>query len=110
MYYSLTELGGVKEAVLLIEGKGVYSRFKHESGVHRVQRVPATEGSGRIHTSTATVAVLPEADDVQIEVNEKDLRVDTFCATGPGGQGGQHHLLGHPHHPPADGHGGAMPG
>ncbi len=84
---SQTGLGGVKEVIALINGKQVYSRLKHESGVHRVQRVPATESSGRIHTSTATVAVLPEADDVQIEVNEKDLRVDTFCATGPGGQG-----------------------
>ena len=84
---SQTGLGGLKEAIALISGKQVYSRLKHESGVHRVQRVPATESSGRIHTSTATVAVLPEADDVQIEVNEKDLRIDTFCATGPGGQG-----------------------
>src|SRR6266540_4830209 len=84
---SQTGLGGVKEVIALINGKQVYSRLKHESGVHRVQRVPATESSGRIHTSTATVAVLPEADDVQVEVNEKDLRVDTFCATGPGGQG-----------------------
>src|SRR5882762_7132800 len=84
---SQSGLGGVKEVIALINGKQVYSRLKHESGVHRVQRVPATESSGRIHTSTATVAVLPEADDVQIEVNEKDLRVDTFCATGPGGQG-----------------------
>src|SRR2546425_8207270 len=80
-------LGGVKEVIALISGRQVYSRLKHESGVHRVQRVPETESSGRIHTSTATVAVLPEADDVQIAVNEKDLRVDTFCATGPGGQG-----------------------
>jgi peptide chain release factor 1 len=80
-------LGGIKEVIALISGRQVYSRLKHESGVHRVQRVPATEASGRIHTSTATVAVLPEADDVQVEVNEKDLRVDTFCATGPGGQG-----------------------
>jgi len=84
---SSSGLGGIKEAIALINGRQVYSRLKHESGVHRVQRVPATEGSGRIHTSTATVAVLPEADDVQIQVNEKDLRVDTFCATGPGGQG-----------------------
>ncbi|HYS06893.1 MAG TPA: peptide chain release factor 1 [Candidatus Dormibacteraeota bacterium] len=84
---SQSGLGGVKEVIALINGRQVYSRLKHESGVHRVQRVPATESSGRIHTSTATVAVLPEADDVQIEVNEKDLRVDTFCATGPGGQG-----------------------
>jgi peptide chain release factor 1 len=82
-----TGLGGLKEAIALISGKQVYSRLKLESGVHRVQRVPATEASGRIHTSTATVAVLPEADDVQIDINEKDLRIDTFCATGPGGQG-----------------------
>ncbi len=80
-------LGGVREVIALINGERVYSRLKHESGVHRVQRVPETEASGRIHTSTATVAVLPEADDVQIQVNEKDLRIDTFCATGPGGQG-----------------------
>ena len=78
--------GGLKEAIVSIEGKGVYSRLKYESGVHRVQRVPATEASGRIHTSTATVAVLPEAEDVDIQVNEKDLRVDTFCSSGPGGQ------------------------
>jgi peptide chain release factor 1 len=84
---SSSGLGGVKEVVALISGTQVYSRLKHESGVHRVQRVPETEASGRIHTSTATVAVLPEADDVQIAINEKDLRVDTFCATGPGGQG-----------------------
>jgi peptide chain release factor 1 len=84
---SSTGLGGIKEVIALISGRQVYSRLKHESGVHRVQRVPETEGSGRIHTSTATVAVLPEADDVQIDINEKDLRVDTFCATGPGGQG-----------------------
>ena len=84
---SATGLGGIKEVIALISGKQVYSRLKHESGVHRVQRVPETEGAGRIHTSTATVAVLPEADDVQIDINEKDLRVDTFCATGPGGQG-----------------------
>ncbi len=80
-------LGGIKEVIALITGRQVYSRLKHESGVHRVQRVPATEASGRIHTSTATVAVLPEADDVQVQVSEKDLRIDTFCATGPGGQG-----------------------
>jgi peptide chain release factor 1 len=84
---SSTGLGGLKEVIALISGRQVYSRLKHESGVHRVQRVPETESSGRIHTSTATVAVLPEADDVQIAVNEKDLRIDTFCATGPGGQG-----------------------
>ena len=72
--------------IVSIEGKGVYSRLKYESGVHRVQRVPATEASGRIHTSTATVAVLPEAEDVDIQINEKDLRIDTFCSSGPGGQ------------------------
>jgi peptide chain release factor 1 len=84
---SSTGLGGLKEVIALISGRQVYSRLKHESGVHRVQRVPETESAGRIHTSTATVAVLPEADDVQVAVNEKDLRIDTFCATGPGGQG-----------------------
>ncbi len=78
--------GGLKEAVASIEGKGVYSRLKYESGVHRVQRVPATEASGRIHTSTATVAVLPEAEDVDIQIHDKDLRIDTFCSSGPGGQ------------------------
>src|SRR6059036_734750 len=82
-----TGIGGYRDVIMLVEGKGAYGHFRHESGVHRVQRVPATEASGRIHTSTATVAVLPEADDVQIQVNEKDLRIDTFCATGPGGQG-----------------------
>jgi peptide chain release factor 1 len=78
--------GGLKESIVSIEGKGVYSRLKYESGVHRVQRVPATEASGRIHTSTATVAVLPEAEDVDIQIQEKDLRIDTFCSSGPGGQ------------------------
>jgi peptide chain release factor 1 len=78
--------GGLKEAIASIEGRGVYSRLKYESGVHRVQRVPATEASGRIHTSTATVAVLPEAEEVDIQIQEKDLRVDTFCSSGPGGQ------------------------
>jgi peptide chain release factor 1 len=79
-------VGGVKEVIASIEGRGAYSRLKYESGVHRVQRVPATEASGRIHTSTATVAVLPEAEEVDIQINEKDLRVDTFCSSGPGGQ------------------------
>jgi peptide chain release factor 1 len=78
--------GGIKEVVALIEGRNVYSRMKYESGVHRVQRVPATEASGRIHTSTATVAVLPEAEEVDIQVDQKDLRIDTFCSSGPGGQ------------------------
>jgi peptide chain release factor 1 len=79
-------LGGFKEVIASIEGKDVYSRLKYESGVHRVQRVPATEASGRIHTSTATVAVLPEAEEVDVQIDPKDLRVDTFCSSGPGGQ------------------------
>lgn len=82
-----TGLGGIREAVASLQGKGAYSRLKYESGVHRVQRVPSTEASGRIHTSAATVAVLPEAEDVDVKIDEKDLRVDTFCASGPGGQG-----------------------
>ena len=81
-----TGVGGLKEVIATIEGRGVYSKLKYESGVHRVQRVPATEASGRIHTSTATVAVLPEAEEVDIQINEKDLRIDTFCSSGPGGQ------------------------
>jgi peptide chain release factor 1 len=86
MSQSDTGVGGLKEIIAMIEGKNVYSRLKYESGVHRVQRVPATEASGRIHTSTATVAVLPEAEEVDIQINEKDLRIDTFCSSGPGGQ------------------------
>jgi peptide chain release factor 1 len=82
----LSEVGGFKEIIAIIEGEGVYSKLKYESGVHRVQRVPATEASGRIHTSAVTVAVLPEADDVEIVVEQKDIRVDTFCSSGPGGQ------------------------
>jgi peptide chain release factor 1 len=78
--------GGIKEVTAVIEGRGVYSRLKYESGVHRVQRVPATEASGRIHTSTATVAVLPEAEEVDVQIEAKDLRIDTFCSSGPGGQ------------------------
>ena len=81
-----TGSGGIKEVIALIEGRNVYSRLKYESGVHRVQRVPATEASGRIHTSTATVAVLPEAEEVDIQIDAKDLRIDTFCSSGPGGQ------------------------
>src|SRR5262245_61768209 len=79
-------IGGVKEVIAVVEGERVYSRLKFESGVHRVQRVPATEASGRIHTSAVTVAVLPEADEVDVQVDEKDLRIDTFCSSGPGGQ------------------------
>src|SRR5688572_25792747 len=82
-----TGIGGIKTVTALIEGEGAFSRLKYESGVHRVQRVPETEGSGRIHTSAATVAVLPEAEDVDVKVEEKDLRIDRFCASGPGGQG-----------------------
>jgi len=83
---SETGVGGLKEAVALIEGDKVYSRLKHESGVHRVQRVPQTEASGRIHTSAITVAVLPEAEEVDVKIDAKDLRIDTFCSSGPGGQ------------------------
>ncbi len=86
MSTSESGVGGIKEVIASIEGRGAYSRLKYESGVHRVQRVPATEASGRIHTSTATVAVLPEAEEVDIQINEKDLRIDTFCSSGPGGQ------------------------
>ena len=78
--------GGLKEVIAIIEGKRVYSQLKYESGVHRVQRVPATEQQGRIHTSAVTVAVLPEAEDVDIKIEAKDLRIDTFCSSGPGGQ------------------------
>jgi len=81
-----TGVGGVKEAILSIEGRGVYSRLKFESGVHRVQRVPITEASGRIHTSAVTVAVLPEAEEVEVQIDPKDLRIDVFRSTGPGGQ------------------------
>ena len=86
MSASETGVGGLKEGIAVIEGRQVYSRMKYESGVHRVQRVPATEASGRIHTSTATVAVLPEAEEVDVQVEAKDLRIDTFCSSGPGGQ------------------------
>ena len=83
---SPTSLGGLKDIVAAIQGKSVYSKLKYESGVHRVQRVPATEQQGRIHTSAATVAVLPEADEIDIKIEAKDLRIDTFCSSGPGGQ------------------------
>jgi peptide chain release factor 1 len=79
-------IGGIKEGVALIEGDKVFSKLKHESGVHRVQRVPQTEASGRIHTSAITVAVLPEAEEVDVKIDQKDLRIDTFCSSGPGGQ------------------------
>jgi len=83
---NFTELGGVKELIFLIEGTGAYSRLKYESGVHRVQRVPTTESGGRIHTSTATVAVLPEAEDVDVEINPNDLKIDVYRSSGHGGQ------------------------
>jgi len=82
-----TNLGGFKEVIFAVEGEGAYSKLKYEAGVHRVQRIPATESSGRIHTSTATVAVLPEAEEVDVEIDPKDIRIDTFCASGHGGQG-----------------------
>jgi peptide chain release factor 1 len=86
MSSSPSGVGGMKEIIAMVEGQRVYSKLKFESGVHRVQRVPVTEASGRVHTSAITVAVLPEADEVEIAVNEKDLRIDTFCSSGPGGQ------------------------
>ncbi len=83
---SVTGGGGIKEIIAMISGKAVYSRLKYESGVHRVQRVPETEASGRIHTSAATVAILPEAEEAEVNIDQKDLRIDIFCASGPGGQ------------------------
>jgi peptide chain release factor 1 len=86
MSTSESDVGGVKEVIATIEGRGAYSKLKYESGVHRVQRVPATEAAGRVHTSTVTVAVLPEAEEVDVHIDPKDLRIDTFCSSGPGGQ------------------------
>ena len=83
---SESSVGGVSEVIAIISGKNVYSRLKYESGVHRVQRVPTTETQGRVHTSTITVAVMPEADEVEVQIDAKDLRIDTFCSSGPGGQ------------------------
>jgi bacterial peptide chain release factor 1 (bRF-1) len=83
---SYTDIGGFKEIIFLVNGDGAYSKLKFESGVHRVQRIPTTESGGRIHTSTATVAVLPEAEEVDVEINPNDLRIDIFCSSGPGGQ------------------------
>ncbi len=83
---SVSGIGGLKEVIALVEGKKVYGKLKYESGVHRVQRVPATEQQGRIHTSAITVAVLPEAEEVEVAIDPKDIRVDTFCSSGPGGQ------------------------
>ncbi|KLU67072.1 peptide chain release factor 1 [Desulfosporosinus acididurans] len=83
---SYTDIGGYKEVIFIVEGYGAYSKLKFESGVHRVQRIPTTESGGRIHTSTATVAVLPEAEEVEVSINPNDLRIDIFCSSGPGGQ------------------------
>ena len=83
---SRTGQGGIKEAIVMVEGDRVFSKLRYESGVHRVQRVPVTEASGRIHTSAVTVAVLPEAEEVDVKIEPKDLRIDTFCSSGPGGQ------------------------
>jgi peptide chain release factor 1 len=81
-----TDIGGYKEVIFLVQGKGAYSQLKFESGVHRVQRIPTTESGGRIHTSTVTVAVLPEAEEVDVQINPNDIRIDLFCSSGPGGQ------------------------
>ncbi len=86
MSSSVSDMGGYTEIIFLVEGRGVYSKLKYESGVHRVQRVPSTESSGRIHTSTSTVAVLPEAEDVEVEIEQNDLKIDTYRSSGPGGQ------------------------
>jgi peptide chain release factor 1 len=83
---SYNDLGGFKEVIFMVDGKGAYSKLKYESGAHRVQRIPTTESGGRIHTSTATVAVLPEVEDVEVEIHDKDIRVDVFCSSGAGGQ------------------------
>ncbi|KUG05288.1 peptide chain release factor 1 [hydrocarbon metagenome] len=81
-----TDIGGIKELIIVVDGQGVYSKLKYESGVHRVQRVPSTESGGRIHTSAATVAVLPEAEEVEVDIDPNELRVDVYCSSGPGGQ------------------------
>lgn len=98
------EMGGYKEIIASVTGEGVFGKLKFESGVHRVQRVPATEAGGRIHTSAATVAVLPEAEDVEIEILDKDIRIDTYRASGSGGQHVNKTGLGRAHHPHAVGH------
>ncbi|MCM3635279.1 MULTISPECIES: peptide chain release factor 1 [Paenibacillus] len=86
MEYTENDLGGFKEVIFMINGKGAYSKMKYESGAHRVQRIPVTESGGRIHTSTSTVAVMPEVEDVEVEILDKDIRIDTFCSSGAGGQ------------------------
>ena len=86
MEFTENDLGGFKEVIFMINGKGAYSKMKYESGAHRVQRIPVTESGGRIHTSTSTVAVMPEVEDVEVEILDKDIRIDTFCSSGAGGQ------------------------
>ena len=95
---SESAVGGLKEVIALVSGNKVYSQLKYESGVHRVQRVPETEQQGRVHTSAITVAVLPEADEVEIKIDPKDIRIDTFCSSGSRRAVGEHHLLGGSHH------------
>ena len=110
---SQTESGighGLKDVTAIIEGDHVYSQLKYESGVHRVQRVPATETQGRVHTSAITVAVLPEAEEVDIKIEAKDLRIDTFCSSGPGGQSGEYDVFGGADYASADEYGGELPG
>ena len=106
---SESSVGGLKEVIAIIEGDRVYSQLKYESGVHRVQRVPETETQGRVHTSAITVAVLPEAEEVDVKIEAKDLRIDTFCSPAPAAVG-QHDLLRGPHHPHPHQHGGKLPG
>ena len=103
-------VGGLKEVIALIEGDRVYSRLKYESGVHRVQRVPATEQQGRVHTSAITVAVLPEAEEVDVKIEAKDLRIDTFCSSGPGRPVGEYDVFGGADHAHSDEYGGELPG
>ncbi len=110
MSLSESGVGGYKEVIAIIEGERVYSQLKWESGVHRVQRVPATETQGRVHTSAVTVAVLPEAEEVDIKIEAKDIRIDTFCSSGPGRAVGEYDLLGRAHHAHSHQHGGELPG
>jgi peptide chain release factor 1 len=107
---SETGIGGYREVIALLEGKGAFGRLRYESGVHRVQRVPTTEASGRIHTSTVTVAVMPEVDEVDVHIDPKDLRIDTFCSSGRRRAERQHNLLGCPHYAHTDRRGCELPG
>ena len=105
-----SDVGGLKDITAIFEGNKVYSQMKYESGVHRVQRVPATETQGRVHTSAITVAVLPEAEEVDIKIEQKDLRIDTFCSSGAGRAVCEYDILCDPDYAPADEHGGELPG